>query len=718
MMTTHMKRKLLQFLMNRFFLGLRKIPDQRMEPTQPSLDQVTFGMHLDEKIDYVSGVESFCVRPIKRMEIPAMWMSDATSGIRGVDAPVTIFPSAIAMAATWNPDLIETLGRVLGDECRATGISILLGPGVNIARVPINGRNFEYMGEDPHLAGSIASSYVRGVQSKGVATTVKHFACNNSEYDRHKCDSVVSEKVLRELYLPAFEAVVAAGTEGVMSAYNPINGSYASEHSHLIEDILRNEWGFSGMVVSDWNSLYSTEGPLLHGVDIEMPKGKWFSHTRLKQTIEAHPHWEPYLDRKIDHIRGVSERMGIADRPLIDDNSPCGTAAHKSIAASVASESIVLLKNEHNLLPLNRNEITHVVIIGSLVAGEPIGGGGSSFIKQGEPGAPIHAEIKARYPEVRINVYRGKWWRSEKKRNLLAKADVVIATVGFNHIHESESYDRQWRMDKIDRWHLDHACSLNEHTMVVFHGGGAVEMSSWVDTPQAILFCWYLGETSAKAITDVLFGETDPTGRLPISLARKLEDWEAMEHYPKDFEEIRLSRIQGGQGNPHKRNTWQLHYLEGLMVGYRQFATVGPEPLFPFGFGLTYAEFAYDDLSLQQVHEKWKVTCTITNTSQRSGTEVAQLYIRPPVVDRNHPAIQLKGFCKIHLNPKESSIVEFHLSARAFSEWDGKKSAWAVVPGMHTIIIGTSAMDHRLSMDVEIKDSPDHGRNDPGTITI
>ena len=695
--------------MNRLFFQLRPIPTANesyqsrvVQATgDKRVEQLVSSMTLKEKIDYISGVKGFCIRALPRLGIPEIWMSDATSGVRGVNVPVTIFPSAIALSASWSRVSAEKMGLTIAKECRATGVSVLLAPGINIARVPICGRNFEYMGEDPYLTGQIARAYVDGVQSQQVAVTVKHFVCNNSEYDRHKCNSVVTDKVLHELYLPAFETVITSGASGVMTAYNPINGSYASEHTYLINDILQKRWGFTGMVVSDWNSLYSTEGPLFNGVDIEMPKGKWFTQKALFSLIQKHPEYEKFIDRKIQRLLATFERMGMLDRPVVDVQAEIGTDGHAYTAYSIASESVVLIKN-NNILPLESTKLTKIVVVGSFALSEPIGGGGSSFIGQGEPAPSVTAMLTEQLPHSSITTLTGSWWKSFQNRALVAQADVVIGSVGFGHTYESEAYDRQWELPSYDRKVIDQVSALNKNIVLSVHAGAAVEMESYLDKVQAILYSWYLGSFSAKVIVDILLGITNPSGKLPISIARKLADYESMKNYPSDFAKLSFSRIQGGQGNPKKRKIWSMSYDEGLMVGYRQFDTVGPQALFPFGFGLSYTSFSYHNLEITKSENRWKITCAIKNEGSQAGSEVVQLYVRPSDANRDRPFQQLANFTKAFVEPGELKTVEMEIGERAFSVWDETQHDWGVISGIYTIVVGASSCDMRLSATVEI----------------
>ena len=715
-MFDHAKRNVLQHIMNKYFLPLRRPAGYEMgaspwvEGTKGDRARALVdAMTLEEKISYISGIKGFCIRPIERLGLPPVWMGDATSGVRGVAAPVTIFPSAIAMAASWNRGCVRETAVMLAEECRATGISILLAPGVNLARVPVCGRNFEYFGEDPFLAGHMACSLVDGIQSRGVGVTVKHFACNNGEFDRHKTNAIVDERTLRELYLPAFEAAVLGGAMGVMTAYNQVNGTYASAHTHLVQDILRSEWGFEGIVVSDWNSLYETERPLHHGVDIEMPEARWFTKEALEDLIASDPTYEALLDAKILRILSVCETLGVFDRPVVDPHAPIGTIEHRHGAYTMASESIVLLKNE-DILPLESTELKNLVVLGRLSNGEPIGGGGSSFIKQGYPGTSMSDELGGQLPGCKLWKFSGAWWRSAKRRAVVAQADAVVISTGFDHVYESEAYDRLWELPNGEVETIRQASMLNNRTVVVLHAGGAVEMASWIHLPQAVLHTWYLGEVSAQAIADVLLGTVNPSGKLPVSIARELSDHESMLGYPPDYASFSLARIQGGQGDPTKRTVQDLVYRERLMVGYRQFDTVGPEPLFPFGFGLSYTRFAYKDLEIVQEGWKWVVSCTIENCGGIGGAEVVQLYIRPSTYDREHPYQQLRGFEKAFLEVGGSTRIVFTLGERDFSEYSVALGSWEVHEGDYCVAVGSSSRDIRLEGSLKIKKSPDYGK--------
>lgn len=683
--------------MSTYYMGLRGIPLQKahaIKTDYPSAKELLEKMSDKEKLTLIAGVDGFCISPIDSLNLPPVWMSDASSGVRGVDADVTAFPSVIAMAATFNTDLIKKGAKVIGAECRALGISILLAPGVNIARVPINGRNFEYLGEDPYLTKMMALSYVKGVQSKGVGVSVKHFACNNSEYDRHKSNSIVDERTLREIYLPAFKACVEGGAVGIMTSYNQINGEYGSEHSYLLSQVLRKEWNYKYMVISDWNSLYSKDRSLSHGVDIEMPKRKYFPPIDASLSQEQ----KSQVDEKVLHILNSLEAIGAYKRDLIDKRREIKTKAHEDVALNIAKESLVLLKND-DVLPLVSRKMKKIAIIGRFATKEPTGGGGSSFIKQSYPGTSLDKELKKSYPNCIVQSFGKKWYKNWESSQFVSSCDAVIVSVGFNHVDESEAYDRRWTLKERDIEDITHASKMNSNTIAIIHSGGAVEMPSWYHLPSAIVFSWYLGSYSAKALKGLLFGEFSPSGRLPFTIGERLEDYASMEGYPKHFDKVSFKRIMVGQGKANVRPILDIHYNEKLMVGYRQFDTIGPDPLYPFGFGLSYTDFIYEDFQVKKEGSEYSVSLTVTNTSSKAGSEVVQLYLRPKVSNSERPFQQLKGFDKVLLKAKEKKAVSFVLGEEDFSYYDEASSSWVVDKDIYTICIGSSSRDIKLTSD-------------------
>jgi beta-glucosidase len=667
-------------------------------------ERLVEAMTEEEKLAFVSGVDNFCVRGVPRLGLPRVWTSDATSGIRGLDVTVTDLPANIAMTATWNTGLIRRAAAMVGEECRATGIGVLLAPGVNIARVPVCGRNFEYMGEDPYLAGEMAAAYVQGVQGEGVITTVKHFACNNSDYDRHKTDSVVDERTLHEIYLPAFKRAVEAGSLGLMTSYNQINGEYGSENEYLVEEILRKEWGFDGLVISDWDSLYSTEGPAKHGVDLEMPWGKWMGPEKLGAAIAAGKITMEDIDRKVLHILTSFERAGLFDRPLVDSKATVATADHRNISDAVAEEAIVLLKNESALLPLKDRSIRKLVITGRNAKEVPTGGGGSSFINPTIPVSSLDMELQKRLPGCEIVVLAEDWDKKEDSRRAVAAADLVCIETGYDRVYESEAYDRIWELPPHEADRIRLAQKLNANLVAIVHGGGDMETASWIDAPKAVLHAFYLGTGTAQAIAKVLVGEVNPSGKLPFTMAKSYQDYRSIVNYPKNGGRMSPKRIQGGQGDPDKRRVWPINYAEGLMVGYRNFDTEDLDVRYPFGHGLSYTSFEYADPVVESPGqgELARVSCKITNVGAAAGAEVVQLYVHEQDPEVFRPEQELKGFHKTYLAVGESQRITFGLRKDAFSWYDVDISAWKMKSGMFELRIGSSSRDIRLTVPVEV----------------
>lgn len=654
-------------------------------------------MTLDEKLSLLAGCDEFCIPGVARLGLKPVWTSDATIALRGWKTRVTDFPASVALAATFDDDLLFQVGRVMGHECRALGIGVLLGPGVNIARVPVCGRNFEYFGEDPYLASEMAARYIAGVGTNAVITTVKHFACNNSEYDRHKSNSEVDERSLRELYLPAFKRAVEAGSLGVMTSYNQVNGIYASEHPYLIGAVLRGEWGFEGMVVSDWNSLYSTDGALQNGVDLEMPKPKYFTRENILDALRRGVVSEKSIDSKVLHILTSYEKAGLFSVPMADARCAAGSPENHAVALKAALGAPVLVKNDAKALPLSPGL---KVCIGGQNAYRVTQGGGSSMVQWvAEP--QTFANLMLDHDACLLPK---RWVASRHYLSRVRSADAVVLVVGFNHIQESEAYDRPWELDRSDIRAIKKAVALNRRTIVVVQSGGAVEMASWQDGVAAILFTSYLGSCTAQALKMLLFGEVSPSGKLPFTQARYLHDYLSMRAYPKDFDSVTVARIKKGQGDPLVREVEKLCYTEALMVGYRQFDTEGTDPLYCFGHGLSYSTFAYSALKVQEeAPGRWRLAATIANTGGHRASEAVQLYVQAlePVVFR--PKQELKGYCKVDLEPGQIKEVVFDVDASAFGRWDLNQWKFVSDEGLYELRIGSSSRDIRLKMVVQHK---------------
>ncbi len=685
-------------------------------PTGEWVERILNEMSWDEKIKYITGYTSLAIHPIPRLGIPSVWGSDATSGLRCFKGG-TAFPAAIAMAATWNPELIEKVGETLGEEARARGISILLGPGINIYRVPTNGRNFEYMGEDPHLTGKTAAAYIRGLQDRGVITTVKHFACNNSEYDRHKCDSVVDDRTLHEIYLPAFRtAIKEGGSRAVMSAYNPVNGVYASENRHLLTEILRNEWGFDGFVISDWDSLYSTSGPVKNGLDIEMPGAKWLTPEKIAAEISKGTIEKSDIDKMVGRLLSTFHSFGIFNRSQIDRSAAPSGDEHDLTALQTAREGIVLLKNDPPeglktpLLPLNTNKIKSIVITGRTALMTPTGGGGSSHVKISQKNDIVRgilARLEDENKGIRVQyVPYKKAYLSGKNKKIIQNADVVVICAGFKSFEETECFERSWYLPENQGKLINNVTALNSRTAVILTVGGGVETESWIRGTAALMHSFYLGQSTGTAVADILFGKINPSGKLPFSMARKWSDFASTSYYVDKPEAISAGRIFVGQGNPEKRKIWPMEYGEKLAVGYRHFDTAKIEPQFAFGHGLSYSDFGLTELKVSKPllkdKDKRRVSIILTNTGDNEGAQVVQLYIRDEESSLPRPDKELKAFKKVFLPPGASEKLSFLLNPEDFSFYNDEKKEWICESGDFTLLAGFSSRDIRCTAKFKV----------------
>lgn len=669
-------------------------------PASERVKTIMQEMTLEEKVRMVGGYKKLGIYPLSRLGLPSIWASDATSGLRCFPGGIA-FLSGVAMAATWDEDLIGQVGVAIGEEFRAMGVSILLGPGVNIYRVPTCGRNFEYMGEDPFLAGKISAAYIRGAQSKGVLTTVKHFTANNSDYDRHKTDSVMSERTLREIYLPAFKmAVQEGGSWGVMTSYNPVNGTYTSENEKLLKNILRDEWGFEGFVISDWNSVYSTVPAVKNGLNLEMPAGKWVSMKTVAEAMDAGTLTEEDIDRMLYPLLKALFEAGVYDRPQVDRSARLHPQEHEVLAQQAAGAGTVLLKNEGGLLPLKPETMRRMVVVGRTAVDTPTGGGGSSYIHRPES-VDILAGIKAAFPTVDVQhiPYRGGAISVEESA-VIAAADVVVVAAGFFTFEESECFDRPWILPDGQPEFLCQVTKLNPNTVVVLTTGGGVETERWVHQVPALVHSFFLGEYVGTVVGQLLSGEINPGGKLPFTMAKRWEDFASTAHYVERPETVRLKYIRGGQGNPKVRKVWQMHYQEGLHVGYRHFDTHEIVPQFAFGHGLNYTEFAFEDFWVEMVGGLPVVRGVVRNVGERTGSEVVQCYVRDPESALSRPDKELKKFKKVLLAPGEAEEVTLSLPRTAFQYYDDRKGQWVLEPGEFDLLVGNSSRNIFFSKEI------------------
>jgi beta-glucosidase len=822
-----------------------------MSNIEQHINELINTMTVREKVALLSGKNNWFTMDNERLGIPSLIITDGPHGVRTSEpetgrivGPATSFPTGISMASSWNTELIQRVGVALAEETKAMGCHILLGPCVNIIRHPLAGRNFESFAEDPYLAGRIGVAYVEGVQSQNVGTSLKHFACNNQEVDRHRGSSVVDERTLREIYLAQFEMIVKeAKPWTVMCSYNRINGVYASENHHLLTEILKNEWGFDGVVVSDWGATHSIAPTKNAGLDLEMPGPAKYYGTLLAEAVQNIQVDIEMINESVRRILLMLYKAGQLDNPVKITPGSVNTPEHQGLALELAEESITLLKNRPGILPLDRNRLKSIAVIGPNAAKASIGGGGSSFLEPPYQVSPLEAIIAKVGNPVKINYEAGcqnflepplikagycmaakteqpgfwgeyyrnndfsgkpsfeqlekginNWWFTsnisegfssrkfcarwsgklqvpesgryrfrvghtgkcrlyldgkqilESERTKGVESVFTIRKAVEMELESGRGYDFQmeyikpeietsaivqlqfghiWSNEEQDR-RIDHAVKLakesdiavifagmpqgyesegtdrrdivlpgrqnelisavakgNPKTIVVLHSGSPVTMP-WLDEVPAVLEAFYSGQEGGNAITSILFGEVNPSGKLAVTFPKRLEDTPAFINYP------------GKQ---------EVFYGEGIFVGYRYYDKKELEPLFPFGFGLSYTTFEYDSIKAPEqakIGEPVPVNVTITNTGKMAGKEVVQLYIHDLESVLVRPIKELKGFDKVFLKPGESKTIYFTLDKRAFSYYDPYQKQWVTEPGDFEILSGGSSRDIKVKALIKL----------------
>ena len=794
-------------------------------------------MTLEEKISMLAGADFWHAVPVKRLGIPTLKVTDGPVGARGAgfsDGPTSAcFPAGVALAATWEPDLVKRVGKALAEETRAKGAHILLAPTVNMHRSPLAGRNFECYSEDPHLTGQMAVAYINGLQSGGVGACIKHFVCNDSEFERRSISSEVGERALREIYLRPFEiAVRDAKPWAVMSAYNRINGTYASENSYLLLDILKREWGFEGIVMSDWFGTYSSN-VANGGLDLEMPgPARWMGEKAL-EAVQSGEVGEKVIDDKIHRLLRTMHKTGLFEHPELQPEQAIDRPEHRRLAREVAAEGIVLLKNNESLLPLDSNALKSIAVIGENAKRPAFIGGGSCrvrphyvvaplegiqnragksvqvnyalgcaphknlpvldknwladgitlqyFSNRDLAGDPVHTETTDRLemawlddnlPTVDLTNFSARLtgvlsvpesgtyklslssvgksrlfidgdqvidlWddaSSEERRSesteiplatgqphqlrieyasepdllfrnlrigcmpkipadsiqqavaLAAKSDVAIVFAGLTNEWESEGFDRPDMELPGDQARLiEQVAAANPNTIVVLNAGSPLNLN-WLDKVAAVVQAWYLGQETGNAIADVLFGDVNPSGKLPTTFPERLQDNPAYLNYP------------GENG--------QVLYGEGLFVGYRYYDKKGIAPLFPFGYGLSYTTFAYRNLKLSKPEyaagDTIRFSVDVENMGSRAGKEIVQVYLRDVQSRLMRPEKELRAFAKVALEPGETKTVTFTLDEEALSYYDPASKRWVAEAGEFQVLVGSSSRDIRLVASFDFK---------------
>ena len=652
-------------------------------------------MTLEEKAAFLSGKGEWQTWDFERLGIPSMYCSDGPHGIRkqagagdhlglNPSLPATCFPTAATMANSWDPALGEEIGRALGEEARVQDVHVVLGPGLNIKRSPLCGRNFEYFSEDPYLAGKMAAGYVRGIQSKGRYACPKHFAVNSQELRRMAMNAVVDERTLREIYLTGFEiAVKEGGAKALMTSYNQVNGTYSNENTHLLKDILREEWGYEGIVITDWGGSNDHVKGVAAGSDLEMPTPGMDSARQIVKAVQENRIPEEAVDACVDRL--LDAVLTLTGRQE-EKPSEFDKEAHHALAKKAAAQSAVLLKNQEDILPLKPG--THVALIGDFAFEPRYQGAGSSMVNTIK--LDKMSELIGGYDLTVVGMARG-YKRDGEVDTVLEKeavdlaqsVDVVLYCFGLDELSESEGVDRtHMRIPQNQITLLEAMARVNENIVGILSAGAVVEMP-WHTSLKALLHGYLYGQAGAGAMLDIITGKVNPSGRLNETYPVRYEDTPAFKYFPSE-----------------ERNS---EYREALYVGYRYYDTAKVRVLYPFGFGLSYTEFQYRDLTVNPEGAEF----TLTNTGNRDGAEVAQLYIGMKDGKVFRPAKELKGFQKVFLKAGESRRVHIPFDDKTFRYWNVRTDQWETEGGTYTIMIGASCLDIRLRTETEIEGTTD-----------
>ena len=707
------------------------------KPIEERVEDALSRMTLEEKVKILHAQSKFSSAGVPRLGIPELWTTDGPHGIRTevlwdeweqagwTNDSIVAFPALTALAATWNEDMSALYGKVIGEEARFREKDVLLGPGVNIYRTPLNGRNFEYMGEDPFLASKMVVPYVQEVQKNGVAVCVKHYALNNQETFRHQYDAVVDDRTLYEIYLPAFKAAVQeGGAWSIMGSYNLYKGQHACHNEYLLNDILKGEWGFDGVVISDWGGTHDTDQAITNGLDLEF--GTWTDGLTMGATdgYDAYHLANSYLERLRDGRASedvlnekVRRVLRLNFRTAMNPDKPFGSICspeHYDAARRIAGEGIVLLKNDNDVLPVDLESVKKIAVIGENAIKMMTVGGGSSSLKAQHECIPMEGILAAVGDKAEVVYERGyvgdvtgnyngvatgqdlSESRSEAQLiedavKLAKEADVVLFFGGLNKASHQDCEDSDrfglelpYAQDKV----IEAISEVNDNVAVIIISGNAVAMP-WVDNVNAIVEAWYSGSQAGHAIADVVFGKVNPSGKLPFTFPVKLND---------------LGAHAAGAYDPQDLS---VEYKEGLYVGYRWADKYDVEPLFAFGHGLSYTDFTYGNAKVAKASVKSganvKVSIDVTNSGKVAGKEVVQLYIGDEQAYLDRPVKELKGFKKVHLEPGETKTVEFVIEPDMLKFFDDAKHEWVLEKGKFTAYVGSSSQDIRSEVSFEVR---------------
>lgn len=684
------------------------------------VDSLVKEMTLEEKVAMIHANSSFTSGGVARLGVPEWTMSDGPHGVRkehgrdwehdeGAADSVTYLPVGVTLAATWNPDLGYEFGKVLGSEARARGKDVILGPGVNIIRTPLNGRNFEYMSEDPYLVSQMVVGYVKGVQDQDVAACVKHFAANNQEIERNSINVEMSERALREIYLPGFKAaIVDGGAYTLMGAYNKFRGQFCTHNEYLMKKILKEEWGFDGAVISDWGAVHDTKEALINGTDVEMGTdlgmlpnpdyNKFYMANAAIEMVNTEQVAEGVIDDKVARVLNIMQKTKMfGDRKAGSVN----TKEHQDAALKIAEEGIVLLKNS-GALPLDKQKVKSIAVIGANADRKHAGAGGSSQVNAKYEITALKG-LQNHAGSVSISYAPGYEIAKDKGSNpalieeavkAASSAEVVIYVGGWIHGWSDAWNDNAYDAESLDKPSLtlpfgqdeliQSILKVNPNTIVVLMGGGAADMTKWNDKAKAILQAWYPGMEGGNALAKILFGEVNPSGKLPMTFPKKLTDVSAHA----------IGEYPGKDG--------KVIYKDDVFVGYRYFDTQKIQPLYAFGHGLSYTSFEYSKPEVTKNGESVSLKMKIKNTGTHTGGEVVQAYVKDVQSSVSRPEKELKAFRKVFLNAGEEKEIELVFVKEAFQFFDESQMQWVMEPGKFIIQVGSSSRDIRQTAEVEL----------------
>lgn len=645
-------------------------------------------MTLEEKCTLISGqVNGFQTYRIERLGIPAVKMADGPQGVRN-DTRSTYYPCGMSVAASFNREVAGGVGSGIGCDARARGVGFMLCPGVNIYRSASCGRNFEYFGEDPYLAAETASSLISGIQSQGVISTIKHFAINNQEYDRHGVSSNIDERTANEIYFAAFRAAVEKAHVGaVMTSYNPVNGVHAAESSWLIKDNLR-AWGHEGIVMSDWTSTYSTIGCVEGGLDLEMPRGRVMNYKLIKPLIDNGVIDEKAIDEKCIHILQTIIAFGFLDRPALDSSIPEDYEFSREKAMAAALEGPVMLLNE-GALPIKAARRNDIVVLGPNADIVAFGGGSGEIAPIEGRSVSLLAAMQELGSGYRV---RTMDWKNIDAASL-SKATAVIFAGGYDKRSEAENIDKNYTLPLNQNEKIKEIAAANPNVTVIINSGGEFDITPWKDDVKAIILAWYGGQAGGRALASIISGKTSPSGRLPFTF------WGTLEKNPA-FPFYGINQDKQTDYKPHQERYARYpftQYNEGIFIGYRAEDKFGVKPMFPFGYGLTYSQFEYSDMDVVPVDGGFDVKFTVTNTGKVTASEVAQVYVAPIDPKVLRPTRELKGYDKVTVAPGKSAAVSIHLPMSAFAYYSKAIHGWKTDNGSYGIQVGKNADEIVLS---------------------